>query len=501
MIDRVHKICYSDRGYEMSIQVLTLEQVCKEHAGSRTMLESSYQQGGSFIEATHEPAAASKLNLSDMLRHLVKVLARPLSLDDTLSSLATVAKQAMNMDLCVILLMDQTRGNLTVHACAPDLNDQRVVIEPVEVDMVVWEHLRDAMTMGQLPMLTARERDSLSPLKNVQYETLLPLPLIVGTEYVGLMSCYSSKVQSWTDEEQLMLVTIASQAALAIKHLQHVEADILTQKNLVRSLFDDLFSNKGGMEESLYRRASFLGCDLTQLHVVVQMEISQVGAAHGREKIMSEAERVALYRSIGNQLGQRIQIKYPGSLAGERDTTLISLLRVGENLPLHQIVAWLDELVHQMRNQQQIYLSVGVGNLCYGINDYSRGYAEANEALEVGLFLNQEGGTMQFNALGVYRYIYKFARTDTLYDEYQRQISVISEYDQRKSTHLLKTLEAYLECGGNTPKAYNQLNIHRNTMLQRMERLQALCTIDLEEHEHRLPLLVALKVYKLRAHN
>ncbi len=110
----MHKICYSDKGYEMSIQVLTLEQVCKEHAGSPTMLESSYQQGESFIEATHETAAASKLNLSDMLRHLVKVLARPLSLDDTLSSLATVAKQAMNMDLCVILLMDQSRGNLTV---------------------------------------------------------------------------------------------------------------------------------------------------------------------------------------------------------------------------------------------------------------------------------------------------------------------------------------------------------------------------------------------------
>ena len=483
----------------MSNQVLTLEEVCKEHAGSQTMLESSYQQDKSFVEATREVAAASTLNLRDMLRHLVKVLAQPLSLDDTLSSLATVALQAMDMDLCVILLTDQSRGNLTVHTCAPDLIDQRVIIEPVEVDMVLWERLRDAMTLGQLPMLTAQERDSLSPLKNVQYETLLPLPLIVGTEYVGLMSCYSSKVRSWTDEEQLMLVSIASQAALAIKHLQHVEADILTQKNLVRSLFDDLFSNKGGMEESLYRRASFLGCDLTQPHVVVQMEISQVGQV--REKIMSEAERIALYRSISNQLGQRIQLKYPGSLVGERDTKLVSLLRASENLPLHQVVAWLDELVHQMRSQQQVYLSVGVGNPCFGVNDYSRGYAEADEALEVGLFLNQEGGTMQFNALGVYRYIYKFARTDTLHDDYQRQISSIAEYDLRKNTHLLETLEAYLECGGNTPKAYNQLNIHRNTMLQRMERLQALSTIDLEEHEHRLPLLVALKVYKLRAHN
>jgi DNA-binding PucR family transcriptional regulator len=216
---------------------------------------------------------------------------------------------------------------------------------------------------------------------------------------------------------------------------------------------------------------------------------------------MSETERVALYRSITHQLGQRIQLKYPGSLVGERNTTLVSLLRIGENLPLQHVVAWMDDLVQQVRSKQQVYLSVGVGNPCCGISDYSRGYAEANEALEVGLFLNQEGGTMQFNALGVYRYIYKFASTDTLHDEYQQQISAIAEYDQRKNTHLLETLEAYLECGGNTPKAYNQLNIHRNTMLQRMERLQALCTIDLEEHEHRLPLLVALKVYKLRAHN
>src|SRR5438270_13158273 len=108
----------------MSNQILTLEQVCKERNGSRIMLESSYQQGESFMEATHEPAAASTANLSDMLRHLVRVLAQPLSLDDTLSSLATVAIQAMNMDLCVILLVDQSRGSLTVHTCAPNLKDK-----------------------------------------------------------------------------------------------------------------------------------------------------------------------------------------------------------------------------------------------------------------------------------------------------------------------------------------------------------------------------------------
>lgn len=486
---------------KMSTQVLTLEQVCKEYIGSREAFETGVQQGETSAEGMQSFDMAPALHLSDILRHLVKVLSQPLSLDDMLYSLTSVTMRAMNIDLCVILLADSARRQFVLHTCAPDLRDQRVIIEPVEVDVALWERLRNSMTLGELPTLTDEECSSLNPLKNIQYETLLPLPLIVGNEYVGLMNCYSSKVQHWSSEAQLMLITIASQAALAIKHLQHIEADALTQKNLARRLFDDLFSGKTGMEESLYRRATFLGCDLALPHVVVLMEISSVGSARRHDKIPPETEQVALYRRIMSQLGQRIQSKYPGSLVGERDRTLISLLRVDEQVPLHQVTAWMDELVRQVGSEQQMYLSVGIGNPCYGISDYQRGYAEANEALEIGLFLKQEGGTMQFNALGVYRYIYKFARTDTLHDEYQRQILSIIEYDQRKNTHLLETLEAYLECGGNAAKAYGLLNIHRNTMLQRMERLQALCTIDLEKHEHQLPLLVALKVYKLRAHN
>jgi sugar diacid utilization regulator len=485
---------------EMSTQLLTLEQVCKEYTGSQATFESGAQPGVISVEDSQVLTSGAVLHLSDVLRHLIKVISHQHSLDDMLSSLATVARKAMNIDLCVILLMDQARGHLTVQTCAPDLRDQRVVVEPVSVDLALWERLCDSMTLGQLPALTTQECDSLNPLKNVQYKTLLPLPLVVGDEYVGLMNCYARKVQEWTNEDQLMLIAIASQAALAIKHLQHVEADMHTQKNLVRSFFDDLFSGKGDMEESLYRRAVFLGCDLAQPHVTVLMEISSVDAPAGHEHALSETERIAHYRRIMNQVGQRIQSAYPGSLVGERDRRLIGLLRIRDNAPLYRIAAWMDELVRQMRSEQGVYLSVGIGNPCSGINDYQRGYAEANEALEIGLFLHQKGGTMQFNALGVYRYIYTFARTDTLHDEYQRQILAIAEYDQRKNTHLLDTLEAYLECGGNTAKVHNQFKIHRNTMLQRMERLQSLCTIDLEAHEHRLPLLVALKVYKLRAH-
>ncbi len=87
---------------------------------------------------------------------------------------------------------------------------------------------------------------------------------------------------------------------------------------------------------------------------------------------------------------------------------------------------------------------------------------------------------------------------NTIHDQYQYQIDLIVDYDRHKKTNLLDTLETYLEFGGNVTKTSSHLDVHRNTLLQRLERLQKLCKLALEKCQHRLPLLVALKIHKLR---
>lgn len=488
----------------MIMHELTLEQVCHEAANEQNahaQPDLDIVRDVSLEEGTTTSTMVSLSGLNNILRHLVKLVAQPLSLDKMLFSLATVITQAMQIDLCVILLAEQVQNQLAVYTTEPDVRDKGVMIEPVTIDAMLWERFRQGMILGQLPTLTANEQMLLNPLKNVQYATMLSLPLIVGDEYIGLINCYSRQQLYWSNEGQLILTTIASQAALGIKHLQHQAADTLTHKNMLKALFDDLFAHKIALEESLYRRAYFLGCDLALPHVVVMIEVTQAIAAPEHENERKEGEWVGTYRDIVNQLEKRIQSRYPGSLLGERNTALVGLLRFTQPQNIDALTEWFHDLSRSMHSEQQVYLAVGIGNFCHTLDDYQRGYAEALEALEIGRFLHQEGGIMQFNALGVYRYIYKFARTDTLHDDYQRQVLAIAEYDQRKSAHLLDTLEAYLESGGNATRTYTLLKIHRNTMLQRMERLQSLCTIDLERHEHWLPLLVALKVYKLRTHN
>jgi GAF domain-containing protein len=460
-----------------------------------------------------------KLSILMSLAVLSQTISSGLYLDDMLRSLATLTVQIMEVDLCVIMLMDQARGRLTVRASSPNLNERALNLQPIEVDRSIWEKLRETNeasfhkenARGQSPELSLPALERLNPLKDTQYKALLSAPLIAGTEHLGLISCYASRTRRYTPEDHTLLSTIANQAAIAIKNSHLV--DLLAQKNLVKGFFDDLMYGTYEAEDSLRQRANFLGCDLAKPHLVALIEISQLDeeSEHKNDQqgagilpastpaLQTEEDRLAAHKRICGVIRRRVQDSYPGSVLYEQENILSCLLCLSKDPNGARLKTWLRELSRQVRSEQHVRLSIGVGNPCLHITDYRRGFAEASEALQMGENLNREGGVTHFNDLGVYRYLYKIARMDDLRDMYQDQVARIANYDRRKGTDLLDTLETYLECAGNLTKTSNRLFVHRNTLIQRLERLQSLCEIDLQERGNWLTLQVAIKVYKLRA--
>ena len=455
-----------------------------------------------------------KLNILTTLSVMSQTISSGLYLDEMLRSLATLTVQIVEADLCVIMLMDQAKGRLTVRASSPNLNDRLLSFQPIDVDRYVWEKLRDFSTRGQFPEMSAHALERLNPLKDSQYKTLLSAPLIAGTEHLGLINCYFSKTRRHTSEDQTLLGTIANQIAMAIKNSHLV--DMLAQKNLVKGFFDDLMYGTYDSEDSLRQRANFIGCDLTKSHTVAMIEIAHLDESDddedGRPRasststrplaetlLQTEEDRLMIHKRISAQIRRRIQDNYPGSVLYERENLLTCIICLSKDPAAARLKTWLRDLDRQMRAEHSVRLSIGIGNLCQNIGDYRRGFAEANEALQMGQSLNRDGGVTHFNDLGVYRYLYKIARMDDLRDMYQDQVARIANYDRRKGTDLLDTLETYLECAGNLTKTSNRLFVHRNTLIQRLERLQSLCDIDLQERSNWLTLQVAIKVFKLRS--
>ena len=459
---------------------------------------SSLQPHTSLTESTR--TADSMQTLYDILQQMVFTLSRSQPLVELLHSLSILTRQATLVDLCVVMLLDPDNGHLIMQTSFPDLREHGVHVVPLEVDLPLWEKLCDIKMPGQLPVLNIHEREQLNPLKNVQYETLTVVPLIAQNDCIGLINCYSSKCLDFSSEDQLLLSTIAMQASLAIQN--RLLQDTPSQVNSIKTFFDDLLSGKSEAEESLRGRASSLGCDLTTPHVMIMLAMAQLLESNGQKETStnSEENQVGAFGRSMKLTKRRLQGNYPGSLLDERENKLFCIVPLDRDITGGGLKSWLDDLVRQAESEQHIRIFAGVSSRCDDIADYRRGFAEAEEALQIGQCFKPQARSTYFNDLGIYRYLYTFAYSNKLSDSYLEQIAALARYDKaHKRSELLVTLELYLEHDGNIKDSSALLGVHRNTLSQRIERIQSLCTINIEQYYNRLPLLAAIKIHRLRA--
>lgn len=74
-------------------------------------------------------------------------------------------------------------------------------------------------------------------------------------------------------------------------------------------------------------------------------------------------------------------------------------------------------------------------------------------------------------------------------------LDVLARYDARHRTALYETLRVYLTMERNVVAAARALHIHRNSMLYRLQRIEKLTEVYLDEPEHRMYLMLS---YQLR---
>jgi len=420
------------------------------------------------------------------------------SLDHIVRSLANLTRQTLEMDLCAVMLADTEHGQLTIQAASPDLNGRLLTIAPLSVAPGLWEKLRPSSS--QLPQLNAAEQEALNPLKNVQYEKLHIVPLSAANACVGLLCCYSGKARDLDVQEQLILQTIGSFAAMSITNRQLLDASASTVS--VKSLFDDLLADNIALADSVRSRAAALGCDCAQPHTMLELEIARVFDTG--EQAETRASKQAICRHALKLVAQRLLAHYPGSLCDEREQRLYAIVAPGgvsgRETVAEDLKTWLDTLLQQVESELQVSLFAGISNTCHALCDYQDGFTGAKEALTIAECLYTRAASMRFSDLGAYRYIYAFARDLTRNDLYLEQVATIARYDQgHKRAELLDTLEVFLAHRGNVKEASDILDVHRNTLTQRLERIQSLCSINLEQYSNWLPLQVAILVHRLRA--
>ena len=441
----------------------------------------------------HAPEDRSRLNAMAHLYTTLRELLPTASLEHLARTLVEATRQALSVDMCTLMLSGDD-GYLTMQAASPDLNGQLLATPPLRIEEALREKL--LASSDSLPGLSADERELLNPLKNVQYESLLIVPLVAGTGCAGLLYCYSSKPRDLAKDEQLILQTIGSFAAMSMITRRLLDAAGATAS--IRSFFDDLLRGDTEHGDSLRGRAAALGCDCSQPHVTLELEVARVtGESDSAEA--GEQWRAAC-RHAFKLVEQCMQVSYPRSLFDAREHCLFALVALTEDDGIEDLKKRLDALLQQLEGDMGVCLFAGMSNPCRDLRDYAAGFGEAQEALTVARCLNEHATSLSFADLGAYRYLYPFARDHARSDLYLEQVATIARYDQvHKRAGMLNTLQVYLEHWGNIKEVSELLGVHRNTINQRLERIQSLCTLDLEHPANRLPLQIAIVIHKLRA--
>ena len=143
-------------------------------------------------------------------------------------------------------------------------------------------------------------------------------------------------------------------------------------------------------------------------------------------------------------------------------------------------------------------LTGGVSGPARALADWPAAYDQALQAMQLGQRLKLTNQFVEFSSLGIYRLLYGLESLPDVRHFAADIMRPLAEYDQQNRGSLVKTVEAYFSHHGNISQTAESLFVHRNTLLYRMERIQELTQLQLDQANMRLTLHLALKLWQLR---
>jgi purine catabolism regulator len=148
------------------------------------------------------------------------------------------------------------------------------------------------------------------------------------------------------------------------------------------------------------------------------------------------------------------------------------------------------------REYPKAALLIGIGRPAMNINQWRTSYKEAGQALAAARRLG-EREPLYFGDLSVHRLLLQLEGNPDLEQFVDETLGALIAYDKAHHSNLLHTLSAYFANGGNLSQTAEALFVHRNTLQYRMERINQISALDLNNPETKLAVHLALKAYRL----
>jgi hypothetical protein len=269
------------------------------------------------------------------------------------------------------------------------------------------------------------------------------------------------------DEADQRTVERASVVTALVLLFERTAAE--AEQRVRTDLVADLVSGRGE-PSTLAGRARGEGVDPTRPHAVL---VADAGPATPRRTLL-----LAAHAAAG-----------PGAVVGEHDGRVVALV------PADDAHAAATELARRLARLGTV--SVGAAGPVTLDEGVPGAWNEAVRTVQALVSLGLAGTGASAAHLG-FAGLVVGAAPDV--DGYVRaHLGPLLDYDTKRGSELVKTLQAYFDAGGSPRHAATGLHVHVNTVSQRLERIGNLLGATWQHPDQALELQLALRLLRLRA--
>lgn len=140
------------------------------------------------------------------------------------------------------------------------------------------------------------------------------------------------------------------------------------------------------------------------------------------------------------------------------------------------------------------YLYAGMSNCFTDIRQLASYYKQALKAIELGTAERDVPGLYCYEKYYMQHVISSFAPQSASDAFCSPKLRTLMDYDRKNGTELAYSLYMYLVCERNSIAASNAMFIHRNTLIYRLKKIDALVSIDYENYDERQYLIMSYEM-------
>ena len=311
----------------------------------------------------------------------------------------------------------------------------------------------------------------------------------------GQMIMFS--IDDLDDLDTNLLEHASTAAALAfLKDSAIEETEMRLKDDFILSLANGEFVS----EERLLSRGKLLGYNLTLPYVCVVGQLDNL-----EELFRKNQEGFASYQHWFESMIYYVSEEI--LLAGETiNRRILTTVQESKLLIFLETDSGTNDLVNQYLDLLErrlsrllpgVVLTWGIGQQGDGVIVFPESYSKACVALDLGRKQRGAGSRIDYEDTKINRLLQSLSYDKDVQEVTMATISPLVEYDEKRSMDLIGTFTAYHLNNGNVSQTARKLNLHRQSLLYRLRKIETLTRLSLMNPDDVFLLDLSIKIWSV----